>query len=76
VYRVHTADSLRSRFHEVNPLPSPEDDPLAGLNIAGYRPQAESHVERIDPQGAPECQFAELMLQRMTAGAERHGIAI
>jgi len=32
--------------------------------------------ERIDAQGAPERQFAELMLQRVTAAAERHGIAI
>ena len=30
----------------------------------------------IDVQGAPECQFAKLVLQRMAAAAERHGITI
>jgi hypothetical protein len=65
-----------SGFRQVNPLPRPEDDPLAGLDIAGYRPQAESHAERIDAQGALERHFAKLMLQRVAAGAERHGIAI
>jgi hypothetical protein len=67
---------LRSRFHQINPLSRPEGDPLACLDIARYRPQAESHVERIDAQGAPECQFPELVLQRMTAAAERRRIAI
>jgi hypothetical protein len=75
-YRVHSAGSLHSCFYQVNPLSRPEDDPLACLDIARYRPQAESNVERIDAQGAPECQFPELVLQRMTAAAERYGIAI
>jgi hypothetical protein len=75
-YRVHSAGSLRSSFHQVNPLSRPEDDPLACLDIIRYRPQAESHVERIDAQNTPECQFPELVLERMTAAAERHGIAI
>jgi hypothetical protein len=67
---------LRSSFHQVDPLSCPEDDPLTCFDIARYRPQAESDVEGIDARGAPERQFAELMLQRVTAAAERHGIAI
>ena len=74
--RIAFGKSLRSSFHQVDPLSCPEDDPLVCLDIAGYRPQAESHVERIDAQGAPERQFSELMLQRVAAAAERHGIAI
>ena len=67
--RIAFAKSLGCSFHQVDPLSCPKEDPLACLDIAGYRPQTESHVERIDAQGAPECQFSELMLQRMTTGA-------
>ena len=41
-----------------------------------HRPQAQRHVERINAQGAPESQFAELVLQRVTTGAERKGITV
>src|SRR4029077_20776737 len=64
-----------SSFHQVNLLACPEDDPLAGLDIPRYRPHPESHVERIYAHGAPEPLFTELVLQRMTVGAERQGIA-
>jgi hypothetical protein len=63
-------------LHQVNLLAGPEDNSLPGFDIPRYRPQAESHVERIDAYGAPECQFTELMLQRVTVAAERYGIAI
>jgi hypothetical protein len=33
-YRVHSAGSLRSSFHQVNPLSRPEGNPLACLDIA------------------------------------------
>ena len=46
--RIAFGKSLRSSFHQVDPLSCPKEDPLACLDIAGYRPQAESHVERID----------------------------
>jgi hypothetical protein len=72
-------DSLRLsaiRFCQIDLLARPEDDPLPGFNVPRYRPQAESHVERIDAYGAPECQFTELVLQRVTVAAERYGIAI
>jgi hypothetical protein len=72
-------DSLRLsaiRFFQMDLLSRPEDDPLPGFDVPRYRPQAESHVERIDPYGAPERQFAELVLQRVTVAAERYGIAV
>jgi hypothetical protein len=72
-------DSLRLsaiRFCQIDLLSRPEDDPLPGFNVPRYRPQAESHVERIDAYGAPECQFTELVLQRVTVAAERYCIAI
>jgi hypothetical protein len=53
-----------------------KNNPLAGLEITGYRPQPEGDVERIDAHGAPERQLAELVLQRMTVGTERYAIAI
>jgi hypothetical protein len=65
--RIAFGKSSGCSFHQVDPLSCPEEDPLACLDIAGYRPQAESHVKRIDAQGAPERQFSELMLQRMAA---------
>jgi hypothetical protein len=46
--RIAFEKSLRSSFHQVDPLSCPEEDPLACLDIAGYCPQAKSHVERID----------------------------
>lgn len=64
------------RFRQIDLLSRPEDDPLPGSNVPRYRPQAESHVERIDAYGAPERQFTELVLQRVTVAAERYGIAI
>jgi len=64
------------RFCQIDLLPRPEDDPLPGFNVPRYRPQAESHVERIYAYGAPECNFTELMLQGVTVAAERYGIAI
>jgi hypothetical protein len=64
------------RFCQIDLLSRPEDDPLPGFNVPRYRPQAESHVERIDAYGAPECKFTELVLQRVTVAAERYGIAI
>jgi len=63
-------------LHQVNLLAGPEHNSLPGFDIPRYRPQAESHVERIDAYGAPECQFIELVLQRVTVAAERYGIAI
>jgi hypothetical protein len=72
-------DSLRLsaiRFCQIDLLSRPEDDPLPGFDVPRYRPQAESHVERIDSYGAPECKFTELVLQRVTVAAERYGIAI
>ena len=58
-------------LHQVNLLAGPEYNSLPGCDIPRYRPQAESHVERIDAYGAPECQFTKLVLQRVTVPAER-----
>ena len=72
-------DALRLsaiRFCQIDLLARPEDDPLPSFNVPRYRPQVESHVERIDAYGAPERQFAELVLQRVTVAAERYGIAV
>src|SRR5215469_4897941 len=35
-------------------LARPEHDPLLGLDVARHCPEAQSHVERIDRNGAPE----------------------
>jgi hypothetical protein len=63
-------------LHQGNLLPCSKDNPLPGLDIPRYRPQPESHVEGIDSYDAPKSQFTELVLQRMTAGAKRHRVAI
>ena len=72
-------DALRLsaiRSCQIDLLSRPEYDLLPGFNLPRYRPQAESHVERIDAYGTPECQFTELVLQRVTVAAERYGIAM
>ena len=51
-------------------------DQQATLYQADPHAAVDDLTERIDAQGAPECQFSELMLQRMAVAAERHGIAI
>src|SRR5215467_13198575 len=66
---IPTASS-RSYLHQVNTLARAKDDPLSGVDIPRHRPQSQRHIERIDIQGAPEGQFSELVLQRVTAGAE------
>src|SRR5215831_2619503 len=62
-------------LHQINVL-AREDNPLGRLDIPRYRPQAKSHLERIDTHGAPKRQFAELVLQRMAVAAERYAVAI
>jgi hypothetical protein len=62
-----------SCLHQINLLARPEYDLLAGLEISRYRPQAKSHVKRIDAHCAPERQFTELVLQRVTVAAEGYG---
>jgi hypothetical protein len=60
--RIAFGKSFCSSFHQINSLSRPKDDPLTCLDIAQYRPQAESHVERMDPQGCSRMSILTIAL--------------
>src|SRR6516162_2413146 len=57
-------------------LSRPKNSALPGLHIGRYRPQPQSHTERIDAERGPEGKLADPMLFRMAGGAQRNGVAI
>jgi hypothetical protein len=61
---------------KIDLLARPKDSALSGRYIRRHRPQAQSHINRIDTERGPKGKLANPMLSGVTGGAQRNRVAI